>query len=85
MESKQTLDTLAVGETARLLELGTHGAMRRRFLDLGMIPDTVVECVGKSPLGDPTAYLIRGAVIALRQKDCRHIFIMKEEVTADEA
>ncbi len=51
------------------------GSMRRRLLDLGLTPDTKVECVGKSPLGDPKAYLIRGAVIALRQKDCRQIYI----------
>ena len=85
MERKQTLDTLNVGETARLREIATHGAMRRRLLDLGMSPGTVVECVGKSPLGDPAAYLIRGAVIALRQRDCRLISVIREEVSEHEA
>ena len=43
--------------------------MRRRLQDIGLISGTRVECVGVSPLGDPAAYLIRGAVIALRRED----------------
>ncbi len=46
-----------------------RGMIRRRLLDLGMIPGTRVECLQKSPAGDPAAYLIRGAVIALRCED----------------
>ena len=43
--------------------------MRRRLQDIGLISGTRVECVGVSPLGDPAAYLIRGAVVALRSRD----------------
>jgi Fe2+ transport system protein A len=49
--------------------------MRRRLLDIGLIENTCVECLGRSPCGDPAAYLIRGAVIALRSEDCRDILI----------
>jgi ferrous iron transport protein A len=49
--------------------------MRRRLLDIGLIEDTDVECVGRSPSGDPTAFLIRGAVIAIRSEDCKNILI----------
>ena len=49
--------------------------MRRRLLDIGLTPDTRVECVGKSPAGDPKAFLIRGAVIAIRKEDCDEILI----------
>nr|WP_330400741.1 FeoA family protein [Lacrimispora amygdalina] len=49
--------------------------MRRRLQDMGLIEGTVVECVGKSPLGDPTAFLIRGAVIALRNEDSGRVLI----------
>lgn len=47
--------------------------MRRRFLDIGLIEDTPVECIGRSPAGDPSAYLIRGAVIAIRAEDSASI------------
>ena len=38
--------------------------------DLGLIENTRVVCLGRSPMGDPSAYLIRGTVIALRRCDC---------------
>jgi len=47
--------------------------MRRRFLDLGFLRGEEVRCVGKSPLGDPRAYLIRGKTVALRQRDAEGI------------
>ena len=47
--------------------------MIRRFTDIGLIENTLVECVGESPAGDPKAYLIRGAVIAIRNEDCNDI------------
>lgn len=49
--------------------------MRRRLQDLGMVPGAFVECVGISPLGDPAAYRIRGAVIALRRRDAQAVLL----------
>ena len=66
---------LQSGEKCLIDKITVPGAMRRRLLDLGLAPDTKVECVGKSPLGDPKAFLIRGAVIALRQETCQKIII----------
>lgn len=70
-----TLDDIAVGERAVVKELETEGAMRRRLLDIGLCEGTTVECVGRSPMGDPSAYLIRGAVIAIRARDCRSVIV----------
>lgn len=72
---KSTLDKLAPGQRALVESLETQGLTRRRLLDLGLVPGTVVEFVQKSPLGDPTAYRIRGAVIALRSEEGRNIGI----------
>lgn len=47
----------------------------QRLLDIGAINGTLVECVLKSPCGDPKAYLIRGAVIAIRDEDAECISI----------
>lgn len=60
------LSELPLGSACKVKKLNTEGLMRRRMLDLGLIEDTVVEALQKSPSGDPVAYLIRGAVIALR-------------------
>ena len=49
--------------------------MRRRLLDIGLVENTEVACLGRSPSGDPSAYLIRGAVIAIRSVDCATIIV----------
>ena len=64
-----SLSALPVGRTARVAEVRAGPAMRRRLLDIGLIPGTRVTCVARSPAGDPCAYLIRGALIALRRAD----------------
>lgn len=73
-----TLDQVSPQEHVRVLSLSHTGAMRRRLQELGLVPGTVVECVGKSPGGDPLAYLIRGAVIAIRAEDGSKIEVARE-------
>lgn len=70
---KKPLCDLAPGEKAEIVSVPEGGALKRRFADLGITPGTLVECVLKAPLGDPSAYKIRGAVIAIRRCDCSEI------------
>ena len=56
-------------------ELRLNGSIRRRMQDIGLIEGTPVECLQKSPSGDPVAYLIRGAVIALRREDSGRVMV----------
>ena len=67
------LNSLRVGQSAYVSEIEADPAMRRRLLDIGLIQGTKVTCMAKSPAGDPAAYLIRGAVIALRGGDARGV------------
>lgn len=69
------LDRLRPGQTATVSALEAQGSMRRRLQDIGLIQGTQVECVSISPLGDPAAYLIRGAVIALRGRDAADVTV----------
>lgn len=71
------LSFLPIGKRAKVKSLTSDGGIRRRMLDLGLIPDTIVEAVQKSPSGDPTAYHIRGAVIALRSEEAGKILVEK--------
>jgi DtxR family Mn-dependent transcriptional regulator len=63
-----TLADLEPGHSARVVRLAAacQGPQRRRLLDLGVVPGTVVKAEFASPGGDPIAYRIRGALIALR-------------------
>ncbi|HOQ36136.1 MAG TPA: FeoA family protein [Acetivibrio sp.] len=70
-----SLNTLPLGERAVVKSLTSNGITRRRMLDLGLVSGTVVEALQKSPSGDPTAYHIRGAVIALRSEEASKILV----------
>lgn len=70
-----SLNTLRVGESALVSHIEAEPAMRRRLLDIGLIPGTRVTCTAVSPAGDPAAYLIRGAVIALRGRDAGGVYL----------
>ena len=75
MKQLITLDQLSPGMQGIVERVEADDAMRRRFLDLGLIENTVIECIGRSPGGDPSAYLIRGAVIAIRAQNSRGISV----------
>ena len=75
MGCERRLTDIPPGETGRVRRLCCRGGIRRRLFDIGLIQGTTVECVGKSPAGDPAAYLIRGAVIAIRSSDADQIIM----------
>lgn len=70
-----TLNELPMGKIGRVKEINTEDSMLRRLLDIGLIKDSLVKSVLKSPLGDPIAYEIKGAIIAIRNDDARGIQI----------
>ena len=70
-----SLYELPIGKSGWVEGLTSSGMERRRMLDLGLVRGTEVEALQKSPSGDPVAYAIRGAVIALRREDAAKIRI----------
>lgn len=60
-----TLDRAPIGSAAYVTALRPEAAMRR-LLDLGLVEGAAVEPLFCSPSGGTRAYLLRGAVIALR-------------------
>lgn len=81
--SVQTLlDVPAHGAaTVRGISPACTGVQRRRLLDLGLVPGTRIVAEMPSPTGDPTAYRIRGALIALRREQQRWIRV--DEIVED--
>ena len=78
MNMPKSLAETEVGETVHVVSLLAEGRMRRRLADLGLISGADVSCLGRSPLGDPSAYLIRGAVIAIRRRDAMEVSVTTE-------
>ena len=73
MKEILSLRDLRIGESLIVRSVGGEDAMTRRLEDLGVVEGTRLTCLGASPLGDPRAYLIRGAVIALRAIDAERV------------
>jgi ferrous iron transport protein A len=67
------LTQLPVGSRAEIVNIKSEGLTRNRLLDLGLVPSTIVRAIRKSPAGDPVAYEIKGAVIALRAEESGQI------------
>lgn len=76
-----TLDMLGLGERARVVGFSDACPVEeeRRMFDLGLLPGTWVTAELKSPSGDPTAYRIRDALIALRQEQAKMILVDRSE------
>ena len=68
-----SLASLQVGQQGTVTEIEESSPMGRRLRDMGLVRGTPVRCLQLCPLGDPAAYLIRGAVIALRRADSRQV------------
>ena len=73
MLAATTLDQVVHKRAAVVTALRNSGPERRRMMDLGILPGTRIEIAMTSPLGDPTAYYVRGAVIALRREQANQI------------
>lgn len=72
---KTSLTDIKLGQKCKVTALTAEGNIRRRFLDLGLIYGTEITVINKSPSGDPVAYMIRGAVIAIRSEDASKILV----------
>ena len=69
------LSNISPGESGKVKFLGNNERMAGRLQDLGFTSGSVISCVMKRPKGNIAAYLVRNAVIALREEDSRLIFV----------
>lgn len=79
VEPDDTLAALRPGQQGQVVDISPRcrGAERRRMMDLGILPGAVITAELVSPSGDPTAYRIRGAMIALRREQAQLINIQR--------
>ena len=70
-----TLDQLQVGHSAVITKVGGEGALRLRFLDMGLIPRTKVTVQKVAPMGDPIQ-------LSIRKEDAARIEVRTEEENA---
>ncbi|WP_406676278.1 FeoA family protein [Moorella sp. ACPs] len=75
MSAVTSLSNLRPGSAGEVVSLQARGLTRRRLMDLGLVPGTRVVALRRSPSGDPTAFFIRGATIALRREEGQQVLV----------
>jgi DtxR family Mn-dependent transcriptional regulator len=80
----ESLSVLKPGESAEVVGIARacRGTQRRRLMDLGIIPGTVITSELESLSRDPVGYKIRGAVIALRKEQAELIYVRRGQEAA---
>ena len=79
MNKLTTLNKLKINQSATVIEIAKNSNLKRRFEDLGIIKGTTIKCEFKAPFNDPTAYLIKGCTIAIREDDSKYIRVIINE------
>lgn len=81
----KTIKELKIGESATIIKVGGEGALRQHFLDMGVIPGTVVKVDKFAPMGDPVELSIHGYILTMRLEDAAHIVVAEGEAEGTEA
>lgn len=68
-----TLDQIPQGGRARIRRVRGQGMLRRRLMDMGVLPGAEVELLRAAPLGDPLEYKLRGYHLSLRKSEAQSI------------
>jgi ferrous iron transport protein A len=76
-EADLPLSALAPGSRARIVELDRSTPQGRRLFDLGFAPGTEVRVLRRAPMGDPTAFYLRGSQICLRKSESKLIQVQR--------
>ncbi len=77
-----TLDKLPIGKSGVISKVAGEGALRRRLLDMGLTPKTMVMVRKVAPMGDPIELCLRGYELTLRKEDAENIELVDDTVHA---
>jgi len=70
-----TLKELKIGKSGRVIAVGGEKTFRRRLLEMGITPRTVITVKKAAPMGDPIELLLRGYALTLRLEDAERITV----------
>jgi len=72
---KMKLSDLPVGGKGQVVSVGAKDRLRRRIMDMGLVPGVEVEVVGVAPLGDPIELVLRGYNLTLRKDEAEVVLV----------
>lgn len=74
-DAAQPLTSIAIGQTATVMEIKLPPAARPRLMEMGLLVGTKVELVRFAPLGDPVEIKVRGYNLTLRKSEAEQVFV----------
>jgi Fe2+ transport system protein FeoA len=72
-----TLRDLKPGEKGKVIKIKGKGNLKKRLLDMGIVPETEIQLEKVAPLGDPVDILVKGYHLSLRKEEARDILLEK--------
>jgi Fe2+ transport system protein FeoA len=82
MSESVQLHLLRPGQRGTISKVNGAKALRRRFVEMGIVKGETILIERDAPLGDPVAYFIKGYHLALRREEAAHIEVFLHEATA---
>lgn len=76
MSESIQLHLLQPGQKATITKINGNGALRRRFVEMGVVKGETILIERNAPLGDPVEYFIKGYHLALRKEEAALIEVM---------
>lgn len=70
-----SLENTRIGQKVRVKKVISNSSIKRRLLDIGLTPGTIIERVLENFSGNLSAYMILGALIAIRNEDASEIVV----------
>ena len=71
----KSLDEMPLGSKAKVKQISKNTSVRRRLMDMGVVPGVEIEIKGKAPLGDPIDILLIGYKLTLRKNEAANIIV----------
>jgi Fe2+ transport system protein FeoA len=71
----KSLAELRPKERGKVIRVGGSGAVRRRILDMGVVPGAEIEVERIAPLGDPIEIKIKGYHLSLRKEEAAGVYV----------
>ena len=73
--AERQLKDLSPGEQGKVVRVDAEGALKRRFMDMGLTRGTMVTFRKVAPLGDPIEITVRGYELSIRKDEAAHIWV----------
>lgn len=79
------LRQLSLGLQARIISVSAVGELGRRIRDMGLVPGTTIEVIGRAPLRDPVALRLKGFTLSLRNSEADYVTVepLPDSVSGD--